>query len=258
MKIGFTLSFLALCLSLFLWSCKGSKKTTENTTATTTSDTDNQIAKMSDGSGLLLVEMSKTACFGKCPVYTVKVFDNGRVEYHGVMHTERLGVYSKTLDEATFGQLVDSLTRTNLSQYKEIYTSGATDLPMTSITQHFRDSTKTVKGDFDRPAPVKALEKQLKMVATTGDWIQEEMQVPYSAIKNEIIVEMTPGNKAEALENTFADYELKVKSRIAPTLQLWVVTFNTEKVNPGRIAVLLKQQETVKEVDFNKQLDRRD
>lgn len=251
--------FLALIsISFLALACNGSKKTTDTNSTTTTESASDQPLNMNTAKGELLVEMSKSACFGKCPVFTLKIFDNGRVEYHGVIHTDKLGVYSRQLDENSFYQIVRHLEATKLEQYEDFYSSGATDFPMTSITHYQRDSSKTVKGDFERPEPVRILEKQYETLANEGEWVQEEVPVPYSAIRNELIVELRAGFNASDLEQAFSDYELKVKKRIAPNLDLWVYEYNVEKVNPGRMVVLVREHEAVKMVEFNKNLEQRD
>jgi len=252
MKIGIILTFTVLVLGLV--ACKGGKK------ATTTDKEmkENSIGMdMAAGTGEIFAEMRKSSCFGKCPVYTLKIMDNGRVEYHGVIHTEKMGIYSRMLPVDSFNQITRAIVETNLWQYEDNYNSGATDFPITTITHHRKDSSKVVKGDFERPEAVRQLEKKLIAIADSGEWRQEEMLVPYDAIPGEIIVELIPEADEKSLENHFADQGLKIKSKIAPNLNLWLYTFEEEKISAGRIGVLIKEYRGVKAVDFNKKLDSR-
>jgi len=41
------------------------------------------------------VAMSRGACFGRCPIYTVTINSNGLVQYKGKGFTEHMGVYEK-------------------------------------------------------------------------------------------------------------------------------------------------------------------
>lgn len=252
MNYNIFLTLFAICL--FTWACNGSKKASD---PNSTDTTEAPAIDLKNAAGDLLVEMGKSACFGTCPVYTLKVFDNGRVEYHGVIHTNKMGVYSRQLTENDFYPLVRELRATKLEQYDDLYTSGATDFPMTTITHHQGDSAKTVKGDFERPEAVQNLEKTLTAIADSGEWVQEEVLVPYNAIRNELIVELQPNIDAADLETAFADYDLKIKKRVAPNLDLWVYQFDAEKVRPGRMLVLVRENEGVKEIEFNKHLEQR-
>ncbi|NJK84429.1 MAG: hypothetical protein HC912_12225 [Saprospiraceae bacterium] len=43
-----------------------------------------------------LVAISKGACFGRCPVYTMVVYDNGIVSYEGKDNTEKKRLIHQT------------------------------------------------------------------------------------------------------------------------------------------------------------------
>ena len=254
MKIGIILTLTVIVLGFV--ACKGGKKATTTPVEDLKKETSLGL-DMSAGTGALVAVMKKSACFGKCPVYTLNIMDNGRVEYHGIIHTEKTGAWSQMLPVDSFNQIVRAIQETDLWQYDDVYKSDASDFPVTTITYYQGDSSKTVKGDYIRPEGVRQLEDKLKLIANSEGWRQEEMAVPYGSIPGELIVELVPEANEKSLETQFADQGLKVKNRIAPNLNIWLYTFEEEKISAGRMGVLLKEYRGVKAVDFNKGLDSR-
>ncbi len=263
MKIGIKLSFL-LILALSVAACNGSKKTTEpqDTVVSepeeqTSSDSDSPLDRKQVESGKLCIQMRKSACFGTCPVYTLKIFTNGRVEYHGDNHTEKLGVYSRVLSDEVYTNIARTFRLANLAQYDSLYRSGATDFPITSLTYHGKGFSKTIAGDFETPKAVRALENKLDTLANAGEWVQEEAQVPYGVIPNELIVELADGLSGERWVARHTKYSMELVRRIAPNLNLWLVRFDEKLIKPGKLIVELQRQKEVNKIEFNKRLQQR-
>jgi uncharacterized protein DUF6438 len=53
------------------------------------------------------LKFSRAACFGTCPVYLVRVFNDGSVEYDGQAYVKQKGRRTKVLDAASMKQLRD-------------------------------------------------------------------------------------------------------------------------------------------------------
>lgn len=43
------------------------------------------------GDTLVVLQLERTSCFGKCPVYKVRLLRNGKAEFHGSKYTEKIG-----------------------------------------------------------------------------------------------------------------------------------------------------------------------
>jgi hypothetical protein len=52
-----------------------------------------------------VISIERRPCYGTCPVYRVRIFATGRVEYEGVRHVVRLGVAIDSVPPARFDQL---------------------------------------------------------------------------------------------------------------------------------------------------------
>src|SRR5690606_14256171 len=55
----------------------------------------------------IALSLSRTACFGTCPVYTLTVYQDGTVVYEGENHVDMTGIQTTTIDPETVQQLID-------------------------------------------------------------------------------------------------------------------------------------------------------
>lgn len=58
-----------------------------------------------------LLYFGKTACLGKCPVYDIYVFENGKVKYEGVKNVNKKGSYSYQLSKKDIEEITEELIR---------------------------------------------------------------------------------------------------------------------------------------------------
>jgi len=208
--------------------------------------------------------ISKSPCFGKCPVYEMTIYDDGVIAYRGKNFVDKEGLHVKKLNSGEIKALKAYINDVNLWQYDDDYPSNVTDLAMIRIS-HFKDGkTKTVRGNIKRPKEIKELEKYLDNLANSNGWILKEAAPPKPGdgldshiIKNEIIAKFNKDVDIEAFVANFKLFDLKVKERIAPNLDLWLLTFDTNEIEPERMLNELKKTEEVIDAEFNKNLSNR-
>ena len=91
-------SLLILFVVTFVWACNGPKEVADSNSeaaATTSPDTIVMVVeKPVEPIDSLVISFSKTPCFGRCPVYKVKVYESGFATYEGLNFAEKLGLYS--------------------------------------------------------------------------------------------------------------------------------------------------------------------
>ena len=49
--------------------------------------------KQLENEGKLILSMERTSCYGTCPIYEIKLFDNGLLLYNGKKYVSKTGVY---------------------------------------------------------------------------------------------------------------------------------------------------------------------
>jgi hypothetical protein len=164
MKLDILLSFWLLILS-----CNSQKDTTINSKNNPVSTQENENFASS------FIEMKKTACRGKCPVYTLKVTGNGIVELVGKQNLDKIGNYNKTLSKDETSKLFQSFADADFWKFKDEYVSKITDLPTTFLTFSHGGKIKAIKDYHGAPVELKSLEKKLEDIVSSNDgWKKQE------------------------------------------------------------------------------------
>lgn len=119
-----------------------------------------------------LITMEKTVCFGTCPVYQIRIYNNGLAEYSGEMHVRKIGQYRRQLPSETISELIRSFERADFYALKDEYVADVTDLPTTYLTFQHNGKFKKVKDLIDAPQQLIDLENQVAAIAESPDWVK--------------------------------------------------------------------------------------
>jgi hypothetical protein len=86
------------------------------------------------------IALERSACYGECPIYTVKLHADGKVEYVGVAFVERSGHHSGTIPESWFRRLTELALDIGYFELRDSYSCEVTDSPTiyTSVTENGR------------------------------------------------------------------------------------------------------------------------
>jgi hypothetical protein len=126
-----------------------------------------------------VITLARTACFGRCPVYTLSVSRSGLVTYEGKAHVRHLGPATAQIPAQRVEALLDELQRGGYFNLADRYTPSepacgryATDLPsvITSVTIGGR--RKRIEHDHGCGAPgsLAVLERRIDEVVGSGRW----------------------------------------------------------------------------------------
>ncbi|MDB5283128.1 MAG: hypothetical protein JWO06_2203 [Bacteroidota bacterium] len=113
----------------------------------------------------LILSMDRHGCFGRCPIYIIRVYDNGLFYYEGVRYTDTTGKFCSMLDKREFSELLTSVKAAKLFDMGDVYPEGKptpADLPSVVVTYTENDRTKRiVDNGRDRPDALVSLEQML-------------------------------------------------------------------------------------------------
>lgn len=109
----------------------------------------------------IIIEMEKTGCYGRCPVYTVKIDEKGRGLFIGVENTDYPGLFSFRLRQQEMEQLKSSFERIRFFELEDRYFGHVTDLPTTYLTYRSDSREKKIMDYYGAPQELKDLEKQI-------------------------------------------------------------------------------------------------
>ncbi len=117
------------------------------------------------------VKLTRSGCFGTCPVYNVTIYGNGIVKYEGVRFTDKIGMFIGHIDPALFEGIVKEVNASNFMEMKDVYKAIVSDLPSATVLLHLGDTEKQVIENGDAPRELKLLQKYLDgIVSSIKEW----------------------------------------------------------------------------------------
>jgi TonB family protein len=144
----------------------------------------------------VIATMERLGCYGKCPVYKLKVYGDGLVEYEGEMYVSSKGHRRARIASAAVDQLLADFRRANFFSLDDEYMGlnksteivvrvggcskkmtttsigTPTDLPSTLTTLTIGEKTKKVLDYYTAPASLRALETQIDQLTNSARWVR--------------------------------------------------------------------------------------
>jgi uncharacterized protein DUF6438 len=120
------------------------------------------------------ITLERTACFGACPVYTVTITGDGRVEYEGKEFVRVKGRASATIPAADVAALAAAFDKAGYFSLQDKYTANITDLPTNITSIRIDGRFKQIVDYYGAPQALKDLERQIDRVGRTSQWVTRE------------------------------------------------------------------------------------
>jgi hypothetical protein len=110
----------------------------------------------------LMIEMSKTPCFGQCPVYSIKIDKKGKGLFEGIENTEKKGIYRFSISGPELERLITSFLEVEFFQFEDEYYEPVSDLPTTYIGFRYNGNYKRIMDYAGAPSELKTLEQEIE------------------------------------------------------------------------------------------------
>lgn len=121
----------------------------------------------------MVASIKKTACYGLCPIFEIKVFSNGLVLYDGKKHTDRLGLHEAYLLQSEIDDLMAKADTINFFQLASAYPlegKNLNDLPNTVIYLKKESQEKEIVNNYGAPKALKWYETLFLEKLNQLDW----------------------------------------------------------------------------------------
>ena len=92
---------------------------------------------------ILSVSMRRTACYGRCPDYTVTINKDGTVTYYGRLFTDT-GTFTKSLGYKKGQEIINEFYEYRVDTCSDVYEKRIADLPGVIFTVRYKTHTKTI------------------------------------------------------------------------------------------------------------------
>ncbi|MGY8932421.1 MAG: DUF6438 domain-containing protein [Flavobacteriales bacterium] len=108
----------------------------------------------------LTISLEKTACFGTCPVFKIKIFKNGKGIFEGKKFVKKPGLIDFKLSQKEIQKILVKAENIKFSKMLDEYSEKITDLPTTYI----QIKEKKIKDYFGAPKKLKDLETLIEEI----------------------------------------------------------------------------------------------
>ena len=115
-----------------------------------------------------IISLEKTACFGRCPVFKIIIYNNGECLYNGIKFVKKSGEYNLKINEREVDEILSQATEIGFDNLKNEYSERITDLPTTYIMIN----NKKIKDYYGAPSELKDLEKLIEKI------ILDKLKIP--------------------------------------------------------------------------------
>ncbi len=126
---------------------------------------------MGEPHGIIEIGLRRSPCFGKCPVYRVTMYDDGRLEYVGKQHVERLGRHTGRINAGEFQALAAFIREVNFMALEDRYATPLT-CQSTVYTTVVMDGVRKEVSNYGGggPAVLEALEERIDELLLEAEW----------------------------------------------------------------------------------------
>lgn len=201
-----------------------------------------------------VIEMSKSPCFGDCPVYDVTIYETGIATFKGIRNTDRMGLFVKKIGQDKIQQIINKCVAANLWQFEEVYKSNIADLPSVSITYYEGKNKKTIAGKRERPVQVLEIEQMLDDIASSSDWELVEdppSDLPPGTKADELVVKLNRTVEALAWSKRYNKEAVILKKALSADKTFWLISFDEKIISLQEMMDLLRQDPDVFSVQYN-------
>ncbi|KKQ35326.1 MAG: hypothetical protein US52_C0028G0004 [candidate division WS6 bacterium GW2011_GWA2_37_6] len=127
------------------------------------------------------IKMSRTACYGTCPAYSVEIESNGDVKYIGEMFVGVKGERTFELTESQVQELNDAIKEADFFSLKDRYYESVTDLPSTTTLIRTTDEEKSIYNYVGAPNKLNVLEDKIDEITGVDSLIECDEQCAQEA-----------------------------------------------------------------------------
>lgn len=120
----------------------------------------------------LLFSLERGACFGRCPVYTIRIYESGYTTYEGKNFVDYMGHYSTRISDVDLANIYSRLAETDFFSLEESYDNpNISDLPSTIYEAHAMGKDKRIVARYDIPQVLIQLGKDVDALFADTQWL---------------------------------------------------------------------------------------
>lgn len=205
----------------------------------------------------IVFTLKKGGCYGSCPVYTMRIYNNMYTEFIGKSHTNKIGTHAKMLTKSEYEDLTNKFDSADFFSFDEVYESEIADLPSATITYQKGQLRKSVSGKMERPEAVHKLQFAMEAIAESATgWqllrnsVTEDPEDP-KFDQAKVIVEIARANELARWFTTMRkEYGVQILKSLTGNNDTWLISYDTKEYTPEKFMEILNNDPVVKSAKF--------
>lgn len=199
-----------------------------------------------------MIEMSKSPCFGFCPVYQLVIYQDGMMRIMAKQNMKISGSYTKQLTPAQLNSIKSGLDQLKLDQYQDEYREPVADAPSTELIFYKDQAGKKIFTNFLFPEPLQKIADELNQHAVSEHWTKWTDP----RVRQEFIILLEDNVSLSTVLSGYSDYELELVKRLDPgTSKYYLIRGLVLPGEEGLLLKKLKKDPSVREAQLNASLD---
>lgn len=206
----------------------------------------------------LRAQYRQDACFGRCPVYNLSLYENGLLIYQGERFTDKPGTWYQLLGRSETENLISKLDALDFENYPTVFPSQIPDLAQRTVS-YINSNGDRFQSAFKEQAPPElvVLADQMQEIGDTGEFTEYEGPLDLfgeapDLEPQEIIVELRPGvNPREWIVN-YAKQNAQYLERLAPNSNYHLITTDPNLMSAEELIPFLREDPEVVSAQRNR------
>jgi Domain of unknown function (DUF6438) len=125
----------------------------------------------------LMVSLQRTPCFGRCPVFKIELYGDGKVVYEGRAFSTRLGTHKAVASTELMKAILQKANDIKYLTFNGKYPKGEsmiTDIPTTISYVKLGSESKMIHNNYDAPTELLEFERWLESQFEGLKWEAKE------------------------------------------------------------------------------------
>jgi hypothetical protein len=158
--------------------CKKDKSTAEQAQNEAESTANEGLQEMApvdaiqmNNSDSLLISYERTPCFGRCPVFKIKVYESGYTTYQGVNFVEYMGYFYTRIDASKLAEIKAAISASDFFSLEDRYDNEQVmDLPSKIYQVDIEGMNKRITARYQVPESLNILGQKMEKIFEGTAW----------------------------------------------------------------------------------------
>ncbi|PHI18945.1 hypothetical protein CEQ90_15580 [Lewinellaceae bacterium SD302] len=218
---------------------------------------------------LLRAEYYQGGCFGRCPIYTLSIYDNGLMVFQGERFTEKEGTWQKLMPRAKFAELMADLEDAGFAEFPQVFPSNVADLSTKRMLYHRKTTGENFSTSWKESSTPKLenIASQMRTLAESADFkfVSEDLRakranplgINKQVAKEELIIQLVRDVEPRAWVVKFNQLGLQYKSRVTPNNTYYLFEADPNRMPINEQLDMIRQDDEVLGAQTNKRVSPR-